>query len=101
MEGRIANVTELVGAARIELRAIDVRLGKIETRLDITATKADIQDSANGMIKWIGATAALLGVAAITVITFVLNIAISKAAPTASATIVITVLVQPGRKLHR
>lgn len=96
MEARIANFEEFVVEARTELRAIDVRLGKIEMRLDVTATKADIQDSANALIKWIVATAALLGAAAITVMTFVLNNATPKAGPAASAPIVISVPVQPG-----
>jgi hypothetical protein len=95
MEARITKLEEFVVEARTELRAIDVRLGKIETRLEMTATKADIQDSANAMIKWIVATAALLGAAGITVMSFVLNNAIPKTAPAAPAPIVITVPAQP------
>lgn len=96
MEARIAKLDEFVVEARTELRAIDVRLGKIEARLEVTATKADIQESANAMIKWIVATAAVLGAAAITVITFVLNNATPKPLPAASAPIVITVPAQSG-----
>ena len=91
MEARIAKLEEFVVEARTELRAIDVRLGKIEIRLEATATKADIQDSANALIKWIVATAALLGAAAITLITFVMNNATPKASSSATAPIVITV----------
>jgi hypothetical protein len=95
MEARIARLEEFVVEARTELRAIDVRLGKIEIRLEVTATKADLQDSANALIKWIVATAALLGAAAITVISFVLNNAVPKASPAAPSPIVIAVPVQP------
>ncbi|HEY0488034.1 MAG TPA: hypothetical protein VGD30_00835 [Telluria sp.] len=89
---------DFVVEARSELRAIDVRLGKIEVRLDATATQADIQairadirDSAISMIKWIVGTAALLGAAAITVMTFVLNNAVPKANPPVPAPVVIDV----------
>jgi hypothetical protein len=96
MEARIAKLEEFVVEARTELRAIDVRLGKIEMRLDVTATKADIQDTANALIKWIVATAALLGAAAISVMTFVLNNAATHAGPSAPVPIVITVPVPPA-----
>mgnify|MGYP000167916936 CR=1 FL=1 len=96
MEARIAKLEDFVSEARMEMRAIDVRLGRIEMRLDVAATKADIQDSANAMIKWIVATAALLGAGAITVMTFVLNNASTKASQSAPAPIVITVPAHPG-----
>jgi hypothetical protein len=62
------------------------RFARIETRLDQTATKADLlhavgdlraemHEGSLAMIKWIVGTAAGLGVAAITVMTFVLNYA--------------------------
>lgn len=96
MEARVAKLEEFVVEARAELRTIDVRLGKMEARLDVTATKADLQDSANAMIKWIVATAALLGAAAITVMSFVLNNATPKAIPAALPPIVISVPGLPG-----
>lgn len=91
MEARIAKLEDFVVEVRSELRAIDVRLGKIEVRLDATATQADIRDSAISMIKWIVGTAALLGAAAITVMTFVLNNAVPKAGPPVPAPVVINV----------
>jgi hypothetical protein len=54
------------------------------------ATKADLAELASSLIKWMVGTAVGLGVAAITVMTFVLNNAVPKA-PAASAPIVITV----------
>ncbi|WP_432377583.1 hypothetical protein [Duganella sp. P38] len=79
---------------KLEAFAADTRdrLARIESRLDQMATKADlaekvgelkteIQRSVNEMIRWMVGTAIGLGVAAITVITFVLNNATPKAPP--------------------
>lgn len=62
MEARIARLEEFVVEERTGLRAIDVRLGKIEVRLDVTATKADRQpgqcerddqvDRCDGRLTW-------------------------------------------------
>lgn len=71
--------------AKLEDFAIDTRdrLARIETKLDafpsIFATKADLQEMGSNLIKWMVGTAAGLGVAAITVMTFVLNNAAPKA----------------------
>lgn len=54
------------------------RLARIESRLDTFATKADLQEMGSSMIKWMVGTAVGLGVAAITVMTFVLNNAAPK-----------------------
>ncbi len=76
------------------------RLARIESRLDETATKADLTDlraglraeihsSANDTIRWIVGVGIGLGVAGITIITFVLNNATPKAPPTPPAPITI------------
>jgi hypothetical protein len=52
------------------------------------ATKADLAELASSLIKWMVGTALGLGVAAITVMTFVLNNAVPKA-PAATTPIVI------------
>lgn len=66
---------------RLENFAIEVcdRLARIETRLEQTATKADLAAAMSDMIKWMVGTAIVLGATAITVITFVLNNASPKA----------------------
>lgn len=92
MDDRIQQLEEkleaLAASTRTELRAIDVSLTRIEASL---VTKADLQASLNAMIKWIVGTAAGLGIAAITVMTFVLNNAVPKPGQAAaSAPIVIT-----------
>lgn len=76
------------------------RLATLEARFDAVlptlATKADLQGAVNDLVKWIVVTAVGLGVAGITVMTFVLNNAVPKApAPVAQAPIIITVPAAP------
>lgn len=78
MDARVKKLEELAEQSRTELREIDVRLTKIEARLDQTATRSDVTDAVNGQIKWIVGTAVALGASAITVMTFVLNNAVPK-----------------------
>lgn len=88
--GRIAFCADAMeaGLAQFEQFAAEARqrFARIETRLDQTATKADLFDAVGGlraamhqdslgMIKWIVGTAAGLAAAAVTVMTFVLNYA--------------------------
>jgi hypothetical protein len=54
------------------------RLTRIETRLDQTATKADLAELSATMIKWMVGMAFGMSAAAITVMTFVLNNAVPK-----------------------
>lgn len=61
-----------------ELTAIKVDLAVIK---DNYATKADLHEMTSSLIKWMVGTAVGLGAAAITVMTFVLNNATPKAAP--------------------
>ncbi len=94
MEARVAKIEEFVEEARTELRAIDVRLTKIETRLEATATKADVQDVANATIKWVVGTGAVMFSMAVVIITFVLNNVIPKPEST-SAQAPIVIYAQP------
>ena len=78
MDSRVAKIEEFVVEAR-------ERLMKIETRLDQTATKADIGeirvDMHKGfadMTKWVVGTAIGMSAAGIVVMTFVLNNAVPK-----------------------
>jgi hypothetical protein len=90
MEARFAKIEEFVEDVRTELRAIDVRLTKIETRLESMATRADVQEIANATIKWVVGTGAVMFSMAVVIITFVLNNATPKLGPaTASTPIVI------------
>lgn len=74
-----------VKALETAMVSVNDRLAKIETRLDHMPTKSDLSDAMTGQLKWIVGTAIVLGAAAITVMTFVLNNAIptqSTQAPT-------------------
>ncbi|MET0857960.1 MAG: hypothetical protein ABWY27_14485 [Telluria sp.] len=58
------------------------RLARVEARLDLTATKADLAELRAelhleflGLVKWMVGTAVVLGASAITIMTFVLNYA--------------------------
>lgn len=88
MEARVAKLEEFVIDTRERLTKIETRLDGIDTKM---ATKADIHESANSMIKWVVGTGAGLGVAAITVMTFVLNNATPKAPAAQPAPIVIQI----------
>ncbi|MFC0131786.1 hypothetical protein CR105_23380 [Massilia eurypsychrophila] len=66
------------------------RFARIESRLDLSATKSDLADLRTemhrefaSMTKWVVGTALVLGAAAITIITFVLNYATPPKAPPA------------------
>lgn len=96
MEARVAKLEEFAGEVREDLRSIDVRLGRMETRLDGTATREDLQKSINALIRWMAAIGAVLGATTITVMTFVLNNAVPKTSPTTPQPIVIVVPAQPG-----
>lgn len=82
MTARIAKLEDFVVDARD-------RLTKIETRLDQTATKADITAETSALVKWMVGTAVVLGASAITVMTFVLNNAAPKNVAAAPAPIII------------
>lgn len=84
MEARVAKLEDFVIDAR-------ERLVKIETSLDQTATKSDLHEGFNGMIKWVVGTAIVLGATAVTVMTFVLNNAASKPASAQPAPIIINI----------
>lgn len=79
MEAGIENLEQLVVEA-------GNRLMRIETRLDETATKADLHKGIADMIRWVVGTAIVLSAAAITVMTFVLNYATPPRSPPALVT---------------
>ncbi|MHA4867318.1 hypothetical protein ACXZ1M_06415 [Duganella sp. PWIR1] len=87
MEARITKLEEFAAETNI-------RLAKIEARLELMATKADLEEKIGAlrvemhkgfadMIKWVVGTAIVLGGTGLTVITFVLNNAVPKAPPPA------------------
>lgn len=88
IETKLIGLEESVAEARERMMKIETRLDHIEANM---ATKADLANLSATMIKWIVGMVTGAGLAAITVMTFVLNNAVPpKAAPsTAPAPIVI------------
>lgn len=97
------DLSERVGHLEVDMKDVRDRLARMEPRMEAFATKGDLAETKAEIIKWVVGTAVGLGVAAITVMTFVLNNAIPKS-PTAAqqAPIIINVpgaapTVQPGK----
>lgn len=85
MEERVEKLEEFAADTRDRLSRIESRLDQMATKADLAEKvgelKTEIQRSVNEMIRWMVGTAIGLGVAAITVITFVLNNATPKTPP--------------------
>ena len=82
MEDRIKSL-------EIAVQDANDRLTQIETTLQHMPTKGDLSDAMTGQLKWIVGTAIVLGAAALTIMTFVLNNAIPKEQASAQAPTVI------------
>ncbi|MDL2356336.1 MAG: hypothetical protein QFF03_13855 [Pseudomonadota bacterium] len=65
-----ADLAEAIGSARFEISGLRGQIGN-----EISALRSEMHKEFTGMVKWIVGTAVVLGAAAITVITFVLNYA--------------------------
>ena len=88
MEDRVVKLEEFAADTRDRLARIETRLDGIEARM---ATKADLADLASTMVKWIVGAVSGLGIAGITVMTFVLNNATPKAFSAPPAPVIINV----------
>ena len=91
MEARAAKLEEFAVETRDRLARIESRLDGIDARMAMMATKADLAELSERMIKWIAGTAIAMSAAAITVMTFVLNNAVPKAPAVQPAPIIITI----------
>lgn len=92
-------LTDRVGNLETDMKDVRDRLGRVEVKLDTFSTKADLADAKADLVKWIVGTAIGLGVAGITVMTFVLNNAIPRVQPAAApaqAPIIINVPAAPA-----
>lgn len=56
MNARIDRLEQAVAKVAEEVRAIDMRLLKIETRCDAFATKADVAEAKFGVVQWVAGT---------------------------------------------
>jgi hypothetical protein len=75
MEARIEKLEEFVVEARDRLTKIETRLDQTATKADLTGLEARMHKGFAEMIRWVVGSAFVLGATAITVITFVLNYA--------------------------
>ena len=75
MEQRIAKVEDFVVEARDRLTTIETRLDQTATKADLAALEARMHKGFAEMIRWVVGTAIVLGATSITVIPFVLNYA--------------------------
>ena len=53
MEERVAKLEALATKVDERLHAIDIKVGKIETRLDYSATKGDVAEAKSSIIIWV------------------------------------------------
>ena len=73
METRIAKLEESADDARQRFVRIETRLEQTATKADLSALQVEMHRGFAEMIKWVVGTAIVLGGTALTVITFVLN----------------------------
>jgi hypothetical protein len=92
-------IDRLSEQTRTELQAMDIRLARIETRLDQTVTRADLERAINSVVKWVVGTMLGAAIAAVTVMTFVLNNAVPRPAVTGPAAPVIIQLPPAGQAI--
>lgn len=98
--GRLGDrIDRLSEQTRTELQAMDVRLARIETRLDQTVTRADLERAINSVVKWVVGTMLGAAVAAVTVMTFVLNNAVPRPAAAPSPAPIIIQLPPAGQTI--
>lgn len=88
MDARVGKLEDFAHETRDRLTRIETR---IESMDKTVATKSELHDMKAELVKWIVGTAIGLGVAGITVMTFVLNNASPKQSPASSQPIIITV----------
>jgi len=83
MEARVVKLEEFAAETRERLANIEARLEQTATKADLAALEAQMHKGFTDMVKWIMGTAVVLGGTFLTVITFVLNYAVSKPPPLA------------------
>jgi len=94
IEHRVVNLEEFAAVTGERLARIEARLEDMATKADLAELRAEVHRSANETIRWIVGMGIGLGVAGITIITFVLNNATPKVPPAPGAPI--TIYTQPA-----
>jgi hypothetical protein len=80
MEARLTKLEEFASDAKERLAKIEVLLDQTATKADIADVRADLHALTLTMVKWIVGTVSGLGIAGITIMTFVLSNAVPKSA---------------------
>ena len=94
IEHRFVKLEEFAAVTGERLARIEARLEDMATKADLAELRAEVHRSANETIRWIVGMGIGLGVAGITIITFVLNNATPKVQPAPGAPI--TIYTQPA-----
>lgn len=94
IENRFVRLEEFAAVTGERLARIEARLEDMATKADLVELRAEVHRSANETIRWIVGMGIGLGVAGITIITFVLNNATPKVPPAPGAPI--TIYTQPA-----
>jgi len=94
IENRFVRLEEFAAVTGERLARIEARLEDMATKADLAELRAEVHRSANETIRWIVGMGIGLGVAGITIITFVLNNATPKLPPAPGAPI--TIYTQPA-----
>lgn len=94
IENRFVRLEEFAAVTGERLARIEARLEDMATKADLAELRAEVHRSANETIRWIVGMGIGLGVAGITIITFVLNNATPKVPPAPGAPI--TIYTQPA-----
>ena len=94
IEHRVVQLEEFAAVTGERLARIEARLEDMATKADLAELRAEVHRSANETIRWIVGMGIGLGVAGITIITFVLNNATPKVPPAPGAPI--TIYTQPA-----
>lgn len=94
IEPRVVKLEEFAAVTGERLARIEARLEDMATKADLAELRAEVHRSANETIRWIVGMGIGLGVAGITIITFVLNNATPKVPPAPGAPI--TIYTQPA-----
>lgn len=83
MEARIVKLEESAAETNVRLAKIEARLEETATKADLNALRVEMHKGFAEMIKWVVGTAIVLGGTGLTVITLVLNNAVPKTPPPA------------------
>lgn len=83
MEARVVKLEEFASETRERLARIETRLEQTATKTDVEALRVEMHKGFADIVKWMVGLAIVMSASAVTVMTFVLNNAIPKTPPAA------------------